>query len=246
MPTVQGKLTKPDLSAKDITSVTLEVVDTFGNPVRAFRTATKETVVGPQPVTVTNGVWTAVLPDNAGLNPAGTRYRRRIHLPGGVTIDDLLIVPVGGGPYDEEDILAAPLAPIPTATPSNEVDVAERTTNQAGLVLNGFNLIPIDDMVVTVPDLAQPVWIFCQLWMESSVANVNIDAAIAAPGSSIIGQQIAAAPAFVGAIGKETAPIAWARLPAHSPGEWQAAVTGDAGTITLIGGAKHRIAVLAV
>ncbi len=246
MPTVQGKVTKPDLSAKDVTSITLEVVDGFGNPVRAFRTATGETVVGPQPVDVAAGVWTAVLPDNAGLNPAGTRYRRRIHLPGGVTVDDLLIVPVGGGPYDEEEILASPPAVVPVGTPSNEVDVAERTTSPGALVLNGLNLITIPDMVVTVPDLDQPVWVLCQLWMESNTANVNIAAAIAAPGTTTIGLQEAAAQGFVGPIGKETSPMAWARLPAHSPGEWQAAVTGDAQTVTMIDGAKHRIAVLAV
>ncbi len=194
MPTVQGKVAKPDLSAKDVTSVTVELIDGFGNPVRAFRTATKETIVGPQSVTVTNGVWTAVLPDNAGLNPANTRYRRRIHLPGGVTIDDLLIVPVGGGPYDEEDILAEPLAAPPLVTASSEVDDFEIATNGSPVAVNGLAVASLDtrgDLVIPA-GTPRRVWAHYAVGVASSVANANIGVAIGPPGTTAIADMFGA------------------------------------------------------
>lgn len=245
MTQVRGKITRADGTA--IAGGRVRFTLTGAN--RGFVTADDETIVDPGDATNLDGAGAYLidLPGNTAINPAGTRWQRELLGPDGrVLARDDLVVPASGGPYWEEDILASPPAAIPMAGPSNEIDVAERTTSPGALVLNGFNLLTIPDLVVTVPDLDQPVWILCQLWMESNTANVNIDSAIAAPGSNTIGQQIAAAPGFVGAAGKETSPIAWARRPAHSPGEWQAAVTGDAGTITLIAGAVHRIAVLAV
>lgn len=245
MPTVTGKVAKPDLSAKDVTSVTMELVDGNGNPVRAFRTSTDETIVGPQPLTLTNGSYSVVLPGNVDLNPAGTRYRRRIYLPGGSTVDDLLIVPATAGPYTEEDILASPLVPVPTATPSNEIAHAVRTTSPGGLVTNGLNMVAVPLLVITIPDLDRPVWVWAQNYMTSNTANVNVGTTIALVGSTL-GQQVGIAQSFVGATGKVGAPVAWARLPAHSPGDYQSFVTGDASTITLTAGAFHRIGALAV
>lgn len=237
MPTVQGKVTKPDLSAKDATSVTVEVVDGFGNPVRAFRTATNETVIGPQSVTVTNGVWSAVLPDNAGLNPANTRYRRRIHLPGGVTIDDLLIVPVGGGPYNEETILAAALSPLPTATPSNERDYDEITVDNPAIAVNGLTITSVPNLLATVPALTRPCYIEGAVGVSHSVANANIALAVGPTGLGSGDLSLCKGAGWVqlGAAGAVSTVPLRVRIPANSPGTYQLYGNGTAGNVTVKG-----------
>jgi hypothetical protein len=237
MPTVQGKVTRPDLAAKDVTSVTVEVVDGSGNPVRAFRTATKETIVGPQPLTVTAGVWTAVLPDNAGLNPANTRYRRRIHLPGGVTLDDLLIVPVGGGPYDEETILAAPLTPLPTATPSNERDYDEITVDNSVLAISGLLIASIPNLLVTVPTLTRPCYVEANVGVSHSVANANVALAMGPTGlgGGDLNLCKGAGWAQLGAAGAVSTVPLRVRLPANSGGTYQLYGNGTTGNLTVKG-----------
>lgn len=188
---------------------------------------------------------------NTAIEPSGTVYRVERTWPG---LDDPLVhyisVPSSGGPYQVEELLADPPDDLPTLTPSNELDVAERTSNLTVGTFNGFNIIAVPDLIVTVPDVPRPCWVELQLWMEhAGSANANLTTLIAAPGSSIIGQQIAAGTGFVGAQGKETSPFARARIAPNTPGDWQAFVyTDTAGSVTLIANGSNplRMTVLGV
>lgn len=134
---------------------------------------------------------------------------------------------------------------------SNEVDVAEITDTQTGLAVNGLAIVPVDLLTVTLPDLDVAVWVFAQVWMRCSVANANLYSAVANPDTTngFLGGQLGLGAGFVGAIGKTTSPLAWARLDAHSPQNLQAYVYADVtGTVDVVAStaARGRIAILAV
>jgi len=246
MPVVNGKITRPDLT-KQAASVEFELVDQFGNPVRAWKSATDETIISRQPVALdpSTGAYTITIPGNVDLNPANTRWRRRIFM-GQDIYTDFLVVPTGGGPYQEEDI-AQDIVPLPVPTPSNELDVAEITGAVNGLAVNGFNLVAVPGLVVTVPDSSRPVYLFCKLWMQHSVANVVVASIIAAVGSTTIGQQVDGALGHVGTIGFEAAPLAWARLNPHTPGDYQAFVwSNTTGSMDVLPSSGSKISVLGV
>lgn len=247
MPTVTGKIANPDLTGRTA-SVSFELVDQNNQPVRAFKTSTDETIVGPQPAPLTDGTYEIVLPDNAGLNPADTYWARSIHLYG-QTVTDRLLVPVGGGPYDEEDILAGPLTPLPTTVPSNEVDEASIAANITGLALNNA-LIPVAlaGLTVTVPDLSRPVYLRASAVIQCGTANVVGNLLIAPVGSTLITQGIGGQPKRVTAAAIGEGVIAEGRLPANSPGEYGAFISAGSGTWDIVAAAYSpaRIYVLAV
>jgi hypothetical protein len=256
MPTVTGRIVKPSGTAggpANNTRARFRLVDSTARRVpQAWDTGTSNRVIVDQEdfTLDAEGDYSVTLAPNTQIEPSGTRWQRVVLL--GQTEGPALsmVVPVGGGPYNEHDIRDEPVDPLPVPEPSNEIDVAEVASGSTLTGFNGFNIIAVPNTVVTVPDMSRPCWVLAQLWMEhAATANMNLLACIAAPGSTTFGQQIAAAAGFVGAAGKETSPMAWGRIPAHQPGDWQAFVYADnTGNVNLIASAAVplRIAVLAV
>lgn len=130
---------------------------------------------------------------------------------------------------------------------TSEVDSAEITENATLTGFNGFNILPVVGLTVTIPDLDDIVYIKAQLWMEhASAANVNLMTCIGATGLTTIGTQIAAGVGFVGAAGKETSPFAEARLAPHSPGDYQVYGYSDtAGNVGVVANASNALRVVA-
>lgn len=253
MPTVTGKIAQPDLTGRGTVSATIELVDEFGQPTRAFKTDTNETLVGAQPLTLADGTYSVVVPGNTGLYPTGTRYRRRVHLPGGIVQDDYLIVPASGGPYQEEDILAGPLAPLPAATPSNELDWDEITVDNSAVAITALQLAPLANLSVTVPDVDQPVWIEATCHVSYSVADAAVSIYIGPTGlgTGAFSSCIASAS---GRLWTATASVLTlnprARIAPQTPGTYQLYATGPTGNLTLRGNAatalKSSLSVLGV
>jgi hypothetical protein len=242
VPTVTGRIVKPSGTAggpANKTRVRFRLVDSTSVPVyQAWDTGTGNRVItGDEDFGLdAEGDYSVNLAPNTDLVPAGTRWRRVV-LYGSVEGPALsMVVPVGGGPYNEHTIRDEAAAPLPVPEPSNELDSAERTSNLTVGSFNGFNIIAVTGMVVTVPDIARPCYIDCQLWMEhAATANANLATMIGVTGLTTIGTQIAAGIGFVGAAGKETSPSARARIPAHTPGDYQAYVYSDtAGNVNTI------------
>src|SRR5690554_3297785 len=115
MTQVTETITRPDGTP----AAGLKVRFVLAGATRAFASADDETVLPVvEVVTDQDGQYTVDLPPNSELNPAGTRWRRSF---GGRDIgiaSDEIIVPVSGGPYPVEDILAAPLEPVSPGTPN--------------------------------------------------------------------------------------------------------------------------------
>lgn len=256
MPDVTGRIVRPSGTGRNANTknrVRFRLVDTAGNHVtQAWDTGTGNRVIaGYEDFDLdAEGDYQVTLAPNTQIEPSGTRWRR-IVLDGGTEGPGLsMVVPVGGGPYNEHTIRDEAVDALPTPEPSNEEDAAERTSNLTVGSFNGFNIIAVTGMVVTVPDLDRPCYVDCQLWMEhAATANANLATMIAVTGKDTIGQQVAAGIGFVGAQGKETSPFARARIPAHSPGDYQAYVYSDtSGNVTLIASTANplKISVLAV
>jgi hypothetical protein len=256
MPDVTGRVVKPSGTAggpANHTRVRFRLVDAAGNRVRqAWDTGTANRVItGDEDLGLdAEGDYLVTLAPNTQIEPSGTRWQRVV-LDGATEGPTLsMVVPVGGGPYNEHVIRDEAVTPLPVPEPSNEVDAAERTSNLTVGSFNGFNIIAVTGMVVTVPDLDRPCYIDCQLWMEhAATANANLATMIGVTGLTTIGTQVAAGIGFVGAQGKETSPFARARVPAHSPGDYQAYVYSDtSGNVTTIASEASplRITVLAV
>jgi hypothetical protein len=217
-----------------------------GAPIAGYASST--TIAGR--TTVDGPTWT--IPDvvgNVAIEPAGTVYRVERTWSGLKTpLVDYISMPTTGGPYRVDELLTDPPDDLPEVVPSNELDRAQISSNVTGLACNGFNLVPVPGLVATVPDVAYPTELRAKLWMETtSGANLHLGTLIAPVGSNTIGQQIDGSMGFVGAVGTETSPYAWAILDPHSPGVYQAmAYAGGAATVTVIAGdsSKSRIQVV--
>lgn len=145
--------------------------------------------------------------------------------------------------------IAGPTPPEPE--PSNELDVAEATDSDiTGLSTGGvLQLIAVPGLVVTVPDVGRPVWVLAQAVLDFDNAPASIGCAIAVPGSTGLGDQIAFAGGVVNVSTDLVSQMAWGRLPPSSPGDYQMFVWASVGgTIDIrIGSVSPaRIAVLAV
>lgn len=254
MPTVTGRAVLPSGTgaAQRNTRVRFRLVDADGSRVaQAWDTNAGRLIVGDEDLGLdAEGDYSIDLPANTHIEPTGTRWSRVVLLRGTEGPARSLVVPVGGGPYDEHAILDEAVDALPVPEPSNELDVAERTSGLTLGSFNGFNIIAVTGMVVSVPDINRPCYIDTQLWMEhAATANANLATMIGVTGLSTIGTQTATGIGFVGAQGKETSPFARARIPAHSPGDYQAYGYSDtSGNVTLIATEANpaRITVLGV
>src|SRR5690606_26743526 len=112
MTQVTGTLTLPDGTPAAGASVVFELIGAH----RAFAPDDDETVLKQQPTITTdeNGQYVIDLPGNTILDPPGTRWRRTVSMGRHRSFYDDLIVPANGGPYDEYDLLASPLVPVPS------------------------------------------------------------------------------------------------------------------------------------
>lgn len=194
------------------------------------------------------GYWELDLVGNNYINPPGTVYRIRRKTSDGMVADTCISVPVTGGPYEVSGLDINPPSAIPTADPSNELDAVELGVGVVPLgPFDGTSILPIPGMVVSVPDVDRVCWLWAQLRMEHTVANVNVETVIAVPGSTLITEAVARGSDFVGTVGKEVTPVAWGRIAPNSPATYQAfAYTDTVGSINVITGLSTRIAVLGV
>jgi hypothetical protein len=237
MPVVRGTVTLPDLTKQGRASAVYELVDQTGLPVRGWVSATDQTIVGPIPVvTDNNGLYTITLPDNVAINPANTRWRRRVFLGPDVYVDDYLVVPTGGGPYQEEDI-AQGITPLPTPTPSNEVGSFVLGATTSDLAVTGFTLVMVPTMIITVGDLSRPTIFLCSITVQhQTVASALLMAAITVSGDTGIGNAKGTAQEYGGPAASPTTLAFIGRIPAHTPGSYQVAVNGAAGNLRVVGG----------
>lgn len=242
MPTVTGRVVKPSGGSAGAgrVRVRFRLVDSNGRHVtQAWDTNAGRVIVDYEDVDLdAEGDYTIDLPANVDIEPAGTRWSRVVMLRGNEGPARSLIVPAGGGPYDELDILDEAVDPLPTPEPSNELDAAEVTSPVTGLT-GDFGLKAIANTVVTVPQLARPVYLFGVAPLQLSADDEVCGAAIAPTGSTSLAEAVATHqaqrggdPPVGGLLGDPVLTCSpWARLPANSPGDYQLFAYASAGTV---------------
>ncbi len=117
MPAITSSLIGPADAARSGATVRFDLVDAAGTPLdQGWLAAANKTIIGTSEVTAdAAGAYTITVPANVDITPAGTRWRRRIFpTDGSRAITAFLVVPAGGGPYNEDDIAVQP-APTPAA-----------------------------------------------------------------------------------------------------------------------------------
>lgn len=161
MPIVEGRLVKPSgaSAGSGKVRVRFRLVDINGGPVlQAWDTTADRVIVDYEDFDLdAEGDYSVNLPPNTQIEPSGTRWSRTVVLRGYEGASRSLIVPVGGGPYDEHEILEDEVEPLPEAPASAVLDSAEITTATGNLAVNFLALTPVPGLVVTVPDIDEPV-----------------------------------------------------------------------------------------
>jgi hypothetical protein len=241
MGTVTGTLLRPDTTGF-AGAVRFGLVDATGRALaRAFDPANDRTYIGPIDAAVSAaGIYTIALPANTSLEPAGTRWARTFLRDGVAGTTDPLIVPVGAGPFREEDILADPIDPLPEPAPANLIDSAQITAPTGNLAVNVLVITAVPNTTVTVPDVAQPVILRGGGPIRHSVANANSALMIAPPGA-VLGGQLDTAFAPLGAIATLATPKPELLLDPHTPGDYQLYVFSfTTGNIVVDAGATQK------
>lgn len=217
----------------------LKVRFTLAGATRAFASDDDETVLSVvEVVTDQDGAYVVDLPPNSGLNPAGTRWRRSF---GGRiigTASDEIIVPVSGGPYPVEDILAAPLEPVPSTAASNLIVSATSGPQQTLAVAGPLNVYPVANTLITVPPL--PFTVELRAWCSTRHDDedfANNALFIGPPGQTAVGGHIGR-PAYmncgVAGAGGTTSATTIARLDPNTGGDYMVYITSfQAGDVTI-------------
>src|SRR5690606_959547 len=238
MTQVTGTLTLPDGTPAAGASVVFELVGAD----RAFVPDDDETVLKQQPTITTdeNGQYTIDLPGNATLDPPATLWRRTVSMGRHRSFSDDLIVPVSGGPYDEHDLLAAPLVPVPSAAATNLTTASRCGAGQTINVASVFNVYAVAGTTITID---RPRDFMVELRGRITVRHDDEDfasvvVAIAPPGETLVGghvgQQTYAVTGEKGIPGTVTSTVQ-ARLDPGITGSWQLYITATkAGNVTVI------------
>lgn len=238
MTQVTGTLTLPDGTPAAGASVVFELVGAD----RAFVPDDDETVLKQQPTITTdeNGQYLIDLPGNATLDPPGTRWRRTVSMGRQRSFSDDLIVPVNGGPYDEHDLLAAPLVPVPSIAASNLITASRNGPGQTINAASVFNVYPVDGTTITIDT---PLDFMVELRGRITVRHddenfSSVVVAIAPPGETLVGghvgQQTYAVTGEQGIPGTVTSTVQ-ARLDPGITGSWQLYVTSvKPGNVTVV------------
>lgn len=242
MTQVTGTLTLPDGTPAAGASVVFELVGAD----RAFVPDDDETVLKQQPTITTdeNGQYVIDLPGNATLDPPGTRWRRTVSMGRQRSFSDDLIVPVNGGPYNEHDLLASPLVPVPSTAASNLIISSRSGADQTVDVANALFVYGVDGTTITIDT---PLDFMVELRGRVNVRHededfANVGLQIAPPGQTVVGGHVGQIGyALTGEKGESsTATItAQARLDPGITGSWQLYVTSfKPGDVIVVAGAE--------
>lgn len=226
MPDVRARVIVPNGAGATSgrTRVRYRLVDMAGNRVHQAYDSEDRLIVDEVDVDVdAEGDYQVSLPPSTQITPSGTRWQRIIVLRGNEGPTRNVIVPVGGGPYNEADILETAVDPLPEPTPTNQVDKAEFSTPTGNLAVDAFTMKLVPNTTVTVPDVAVPCILDGQGPLKHSVANANLALGII-PAGGTLGQWIDMAFGTTLGIGTLAAPRPSAEVPANSPGDYQLCV----------------------
>lgn len=232
--------------------VRIRLAGAQGRPVLGRTVSTNKAIVGELLLSTANGgitdagYWEADLHPNSDIQPEGTTYlvTRKI---GCVEFSSYLTVPITGGPYEaftREDDPLGEITPSALSAHASDsqlhgggieydfkyINAATVITGSAG----GLTLAPLTGTMITVPDVARAVMLHGHLPAlqqtggptDQSWGLFNV-----ALGYGAFAALDAVTPASLGTVASRHVDL-WARVPAHSPGNYVIAGTGQSGNLT--------------
>lgn len=252
MTTVYEDLDLPDTTTPWPAEVRVRLAGAQGRPVLGRKVSTGGTIVGETLLSTANGginnsgFWELDLHPNSDIIPLGTTWRVYRAVPACQSFVTFLTVPVTGGPYEASTLEDDPLGEItPSAlsTHAGDVDLhgggieiafasissTVTVTGSAGGLITG----EVAGLLVTIPDLARPIYLLGHIpGIQPPGGPAEASFGIYPQGSPGIFAQLDGVP--VPDMDTTTARYAdpFARLAAHSPGDYTINGVGSGGNLT--------------
>lgn len=254
MTVVYEDLGLPDSSTPTPAEVIIYLAGGQGRPVRGRRISTGESIVGATVLSTWNGgineagVWSIDLPPSSDVEPEGATWACERLVP---RICDpyisFLSVPATGGPWEagtiEEDTLGE-ITPSALAGHAGRLDLhgggievafASRDTN---VVVTGSGgglfVAAVPLLVVTVPDLARPIYLHGHIpGIQQPGGPAEGSFGIYPQGNTGIFAALDGVPVPDMDTTTHRTVEPWARLPAHSAGDYIIGGTGAGGNLTI-------------
>jgi len=252
MTVVKEQLGQPGPGAPWPLEVTIRLAGAQGRPVLGRVVSTGEVIVGERILRSGDGInssgyWELDLEPNSDIKPDGTTWFCQRKAGGCVTYESFITVPVSGGPFDafllEDD-------PLGTITPSAlQGHAADLSLHGGGIEIDykfisaavvvtgsggGLTLAAIPGLQITVPDLARAIMLHGHIPAEQQSggpAEQNWGLFNLALGLGAFAALDAVSPPGLVTTTARHVEL-WARLPAHSPGNYLVGATGTSGNLT--------------
>lgn len=253
MTIIYEDLDKPDDTGPWPAEVRIRLAGAQGRPVLGRKISTGGTIVGETLLSTANGgidasgVWALDLWPTSDISPGGTTWRIERRIPDCQEFVTYVTAPITGGPYEASTREDDPLGEItPSALASHAADLALHgggieiafqkistsvivTGSSGGLVATA-----VPGLVITVPDLARPIYLHGHIPAIQPVGGpAEANAGIYIQGSTGVFASLDSVP--IPDMDTATARTVdlWARLPAHSPNNFVVAGTGASGNLTM-------------
>jgi len=251
---VQEDLDKPDTTTPWPAQVWVTLVGGQGRPVVGRALSTGKKFVGTTVLMTGNGinsagVWSMDLWPNSDIAPEGTTWMVERFVPGCVSYEpSFLTVPVTGGPYDPFDLEDDPLGTVtPTALAAHAsrldlhgggLEIAFAFSSTAVTITGtggGLFNAAVPGLLVTVPDLARPVYLIGHVPGLQAASNAPAEASFGIYPASNTGLFAALDGVPVPDMDTTTTRTVepFARLAAHSAGDYVIAGMGSGGNLTV-------------
>lgn len=251
MTVIYEDLDLPDTSTPWPAEVRVRLAGAQGRPVLGKTVSTGRAIVGETLLSTGNGisnagVWSLDLVPNSDIFPENTTYRIERRVPECGLFVSFVTVPVTGGPFEAFTVEDDPLGTItPSALSAHASDLAlhgggievafasiSSTVTVTG-TSGGFVTAAVPGLLITVPDLARPIY------LHGHVPAIQPPGGPAEASFGIYPQaQLGIFAALDGVpvpdMDTTTARTVdpFARLAAHSPGDYVIAGTGVGGNFT--------------
>lgn len=221
-----------------------------GRPVVGREVSTGKYIAGTKRIVPNNdGIWSAELVSNLDIIPEGTTYQIK-HLLGCDNIESYISVPITGGPFTPQQIEVDAMNSV--AAPALSIHASDLLLHGGGIELDyadivsdivvtgtGSTYAAIPGLVVTVPDVARPVYLYGQVSLTQqsggpTAATVALVAGTLATPGIFASLDAETRNGLVTTVDQAAKAQLMVRLAPHSGGDYQMGARGNSSNFTVV------------